>query len=371
MSSRILLYFFYFLIQIFCSVVSATSVLRAESSLQPTGPMRFWTAWRGGNCAECEWIAAEGTIVSDTPKIAEEFLKANPFQIVYLNSPGGNLQAGMELGRLFRKRSIHVVVGHTPPPTESDSSATYPEEGRCVSACSYAFLGGVTRNAEKNEIGIHQFSWQLNNFALEPKKSVQNAIGSGAGFALSSAQKVAGYLIAYVQEMGVDPQFVSVASSTEEVHYLSEQELTNFRVSWEAEAFGPWQIRPWGKGIYAFAERSDKKQTIFVYCNSDKKPRLRVQGIKLSAEGEGASDSSLIESALGAQVDLVKTSRLKNGDGVLDMSLVDFEPRNLNGKSDYDISIHAAYHSLDEMFSFKLSAKEAAPAISAAMHNCN
>jgi hypothetical protein len=335
--------------------------------------MRFWTAWRGGNCAECEWIAAEGTIVPETPKKAEEFLKANPHQLVYLNSPGGDLQAGVELGRLFRKRSIHVVVGHTPPPPDPESSATYPEEGRCVSACSYAFLGGVTRNAEKNEIGIHQFSWQLNNFALESNKSVQNTIGSNAGFALSSAQKVAGYLIAYVREMGVDPQFVSVASSTEDIHYLSEQELTSFRVSWEAEAFGPWQIRPWGTGIYAFAERSDKKQTIFVYCNSDKKPRLRVQGIEHLAEIQDQLDgpASSIEDALGAQVDSVKASRLDNGVAVLDMSLVDFKPKNLKGKSDYDISIHPAYHSGEWLFSFKLSVKEAAPAISAAMNNCN
>lgn len=314
--------------------------------------------------------------MAETPEKFVEFVKANgSYQNLYLNSPGGNLYAGIQLGRMFRKLSLHVSVGHTPPPLDPESSATYPEPGQCISACSYAFLGGVTRTAAESEIGIHQFSWQLNNFALEKGASIQNAPGSNTSVSISAAQRVAGILIAYAQEMGVDPKFVSVASSTEDIHFLSDSELATFRVSWEAEAFGPWQLKAWGNGLYAFAERSDKTQTIFVYCNSvDKKPKVRIQGVEHLLEIQDRikdPDYLPIGDALGGQVASAKASQLKGGGAVLDMSLTDFDPKRLAGKSDYDVSIHAKDHSGQWLFEFKLSAKEAAPAISAAMRNCN
>ncbi|KRQ15374.1 hypothetical protein AOQ71_10260 [Bradyrhizobium manausense] len=339
--------------------------------------MHFWTASRGGNCAECSWIAAEGTIVAETPKQAEEFFKTHPeYPNVYLNSPGGNLSAGVQLGRLFRKYSLRVAVGHTTAPTDPDLSSTADiDEGQCVSACSYAFLGGVVREADNNQIGIHQFSWELNNFAQQPSADIQDAAGASAGFSLSTAQVIAGFLITYVQEMGVDPKFVSVASSTEDVHYLSKEELVNLNVRWDSKAFGPWGIRPWGNGIYAFAESHDKKQTAFVFCNSDKHPKMRIQGVEhvseIKEELKDVDNYMPIEAALGADVTSIKLSQESNGASALDMSLADFDPRGLQGKSDYDLSVRAKTHSVEWLFNFSLSAVGAAAAISAAMRNCN
>src|SRR6267142_1312410 len=54
---------------------------------------------------------------------------------IWLNSPGGNLFAGMRLGRVIRKHgaSTHII----------DYGTLLP--GECYSACSLAFLGGVFR----------------------------------------------------------------------------------------------------------------------------------------------------------------------------------------------------------------------------------
>lgn len=68
---------------------------------------------------------------------------------VYLNSPGGSLYEGMQLGRVFMSMRIKTVV-----------------EGNemCASACALAFLGGRDRQGKKwmsstttSRLGFHAF----------------------------------------------------------------------------------------------------------------------------------------------------------------------------------------------------------------------
>lgn len=63
-----------------------------------------------------------------------EFLdrpRAQPLRIIYLDSRGGNPQVGVEIGRMIRERGL-------------DTGFHYGH-GRCVSACTSIFLGGVHR----------------------------------------------------------------------------------------------------------------------------------------------------------------------------------------------------------------------------------
>ena len=55
-----------------------------------------------------------------------------PLRVLYLNSPGGNLQAGLEIGRQVRRAGLTTAV-------QADRHV-------CDSACTLAFAGGVRRH---------------------------------------------------------------------------------------------------------------------------------------------------------------------------------------------------------------------------------
>jgi hypothetical protein len=129
--------------------------------------MTFRYEGTGGNCEGCDWIAADGEISFETPQQFLKFLAEDPIMkwygekkplglTIYLNSPGGDLMAGIKLGELIRVQGFNAAVGKSVP---SDVTASFRDisEGRCASACAYAFLGGVSRTAKQGELGVHQF----------------------------------------------------------------------------------------------------------------------------------------------------------------------------------------------------------------------
>ena len=72
---------------------------------------------------------------------------------VHLNSKGGSVLAGLELGTLIRDNGLSTNVG------QRNSWGGLPRPGECSSACPYAFLGGVYRYASNDaKIGVHRFS---------------------------------------------------------------------------------------------------------------------------------------------------------------------------------------------------------------------
>ena len=85
-------------------------------------------------------IYAEGEITADTPTQFQDFLRVNeklrPY-VIYLNSKGGDLLAGLELGRMIRSEKLNTSLGR--PDFNNDGAA-------CDGACPLAFLGGVDRD---------------------------------------------------------------------------------------------------------------------------------------------------------------------------------------------------------------------------------
>jgi hypothetical protein len=59
---------------------------------------------------------------------------------VWLASNGGDIDAGMELGRMLRKLGVYTVIG---------------EDDQCLSACVFAFMGGERRSVS-GRLGIHR-----------------------------------------------------------------------------------------------------------------------------------------------------------------------------------------------------------------------
>ena len=75
--------------------------------------------------------------------------------VVLLDSQGGYVIASMELGRVFRRIGAATVVAN-----------------QCLSACVYAFMGGVKRVAPRGALlGIHRMFAEKSQGLFEPSPS--------------------------------------------------------------------------------------------------------------------------------------------------------------------------------------------------------
>lgn len=122
-----------------------------------------------------EWIAAEGAIQSNTPALFRKvlrLLKGRKLPII-VNSPGGDVNAAMELGRIIRKNKLDIAVGKTyclgekwPGSVcfspvegliEGALGAPLASEATCNSACPLMFAGGIRRLVgPQATLGVHQ-----------------------------------------------------------------------------------------------------------------------------------------------------------------------------------------------------------------------
>ena len=135
---------------------------------------------------------------------------------IVFQSLGGDLLGGLMLGQYIRARELNTLVadaallgGVTPK-----DSASYQ---KCISACAYAFLGGVQRRvAQGAELGVHQFRSKENN--LDPVQT----------------QKIAAILGKYMDSMGVSRNLLDQALMTEPGRVTLVSELN--RKSWGVES---------------------------------------------------------------------------------------------------------------------------------------
>ena len=115
---------------------------------------------------------------------------------IYLNSPSGDLGAGMALGRLFRAGSMTTHLG-TPRPARHAQREV--RAATCVDACTYAYLGGFYRWAPtgNDRIGL----------------SADHAMGTKAGDP-DPAQSHPSEVASYLKDMGIDPAALAPAPAT-------------------------------------------------------------------------------------------------------------------------------------------------------------
>jgi hypothetical protein len=124
------------------------------------------------NCPE--WIAAEGEITDGTPaKFRDVFKRMGKKQLpIIIRSPGGSINAALEIGKMIRKRKLDVAVGSTQfdgcGPNRKDCKL--PKEnkgiyrgtassfyGFCNSACPLILAAGTTRLASFDTlVGVHK-----------------------------------------------------------------------------------------------------------------------------------------------------------------------------------------------------------------------
>jgi hypothetical protein len=86
-------------------------------------------------------FAVEGALVFGDEKEFARRVSSYSDGVVVLNSNGGNMFAGVEIGRIIREKGFKTEV---------------PVGGRCASACALAWLGGQPRFMTHNgQIGFH------------------------------------------------------------------------------------------------------------------------------------------------------------------------------------------------------------------------
>jgi hypothetical protein len=181
-------------------------------------PMSFRTA-AGGNFVECPGgcrlaIEASGEITDSTPNDLVVFLRANPAAyrarpVVLIDSLGGKIAAGLELGRIFRKIGVTAIVARISP------GAVMLDSGSCFSACVYALMGASTRIAPgQSRIGVHRmFSYD----------------GDSRRF---DNGEMAVWLKRYAGAMGVSPELVAAAErGGDAMRILTPAEIVRWRLA--------------------------------------------------------------------------------------------------------------------------------------------
>jgi len=201
--------------------------LVAPGARAQQSPMRFRVARMdspscGANCPEI--IVAEGVIEEGTPLAFVEFARSATFapglrNVVFLNSPGGNVVASMELGMAFRQLRVAAVVAGF----ASNGAVSGPIAGECASACVYAFMGAVRRVAPAvSHLALHRMSVTL------PDADLHN----GVYRRFADPQMVA-LLARYAARMGVSPELVRTAErlKPDHIQILSAADIARWRLA--------------------------------------------------------------------------------------------------------------------------------------------
>jgi hypothetical protein len=157
-------------------------------------------------------VYLDGTIDPDAPRRFAQLVADGRIPLgsnVYLNSPGGDLEAGLRLGRLFRASQTQTWVAAQPDGNGKQGSAY------CASACAYAYLGGKFRIAPSSteHYGVHQF--------YVPGTSVGD---------VSKIEQVSADIVQFLRDMGIDPGLFSVATAAAptQVYWFSGEEMLQY-----------------------------------------------------------------------------------------------------------------------------------------------
>ena len=113
--------------------------------LEPTGFSYFSTTWIPPA------ILINGELSKETVVVVRQILNDNPrVQDVYLDSPGGDLFAGFELGGIIASARLNAIVN---------------DGAQCASACALAFLAAKERvitGADASSFGFHRQYYIVN-----------------------------------------------------------------------------------------------------------------------------------------------------------------------------------------------------------------
>jgi hypothetical protein len=252
-------------------------------------PMTF--EW-GTVYGDTQAIFADGDFTTDTPQALRAFLKRSvytPDTMIYLNSLGGDLVAGMEVGKIIRE--THLNTGVAKNTREADQANTidldaysrvYP--GYCVSACSFAFLGGVSRDVRKGSTyAIHQVKMECVDKAKARARFPWVALPNvtycpDLAEALSLVQVASGAVVEYVRSMGADPIFLTemVKADANSINPLTEDQLNAYHINFTMRTES-WTFDTDAQGQFFLQYKQGdewKEDRVEFFCNRTSAPKL-------------------------------------------------------------------------------------------------
>ncbi|TIP69712.1 MAG: hypothetical protein E5X53_31090 [Mesorhizobium sp.] len=233
-----------------CLVLGHTAFAANTKTAPDLGPtMRFVVVRSSAPGCEptCpEWISAEGSIEAGTPALFKRTLKALGSRKlpVVVDSPGGNVEAALALGRLLRKNKLDIAVGKTrftgcQPDAEdckeNDGNAArhfgnaYASGAICNSACPLMFAGGIRRVVGQwAYLGVHQITTTYIRTKLQYRttyrvvrgkkkilsKKIVGRKNAGSYKTYEMSKSVEKRLAAYLKEMGVDRGVLETMKNT-------------------------------------------------------------------------------------------------------------------------------------------------------------
>ena len=178
-------------------------------------------------------VYLDGVIDENAPQRLYEAVEKIPVGVpieFFLNSPGGNLYAGLMMGRIIRSVRGVTGIGKNPGLADYQAALEYSKPGVCASACTFVFLGGSYRFYKEGSVfGVHQF------YAGEDSKIKDP---------LSSGQITTAHLAAYLKEMGIDSDLLSymVQADKNNLKELSKSEMEKLNVVNNGRAESKWTI---------------------------------------------------------------------------------------------------------------------------------
>lgn len=144
------------------------------------------------------------------------FRNHDPFPaglIVLLDSPGGDGEVAMEIGRLLRKNNAHIFVTR-----------------RCDSACVFILMGGVVRAANPGTVGVHAGRLNLMTHDGNVIKEIDATRNLNNAFQLTAFNTE---VRQYLREMGIQHGILDVMLSQppNRLYKLSAGELRQFNIN--------------------------------------------------------------------------------------------------------------------------------------------
>lgn len=196
-----------------------------------------------GNAIESCFVYIDGTITKDIADELSEMAAYIEAPAIYLNSPGGDLQEALRIGRIIRATGrLQTKIGTLEGVEKDDFGRPidFPKNGRCESACAYAFMGGQERRLGSGKLGLHRF------YSTE------------RGLTADEAQFLSGLLVEYMVEMGVDARLFLAASKegAEGMYYVSEAEALDYDII-TPYGYSDFFLEPYLGGVVAASRRLD------------------------------------------------------------------------------------------------------------------
>lgn len=179
------------------------------------------------------FIFLDGPIDPDAPRRLQQVLDqlGGGAAYVVLNSPGGSMVAGMELGRILRTVEASTTVG-------SVGAEPYrPKPGRCFSACSLVYLGGKFRYFVTDSVfGVHRASMPIGPRPTD----------------LDAGQIISAAISRYLTEMGIDQGLLGLMmkTSADQIYQLSKAEMAKLGLINNGRLLPQWSIEAVDGGMY-------------------------------------------------------------------------------------------------------------------------